>query len=209
MGGPDRGRGGGRGLMPTGVQHRWWLAPPAQQDRRRCGSWRSASSRCGSCAASPPSARWARRSPSRARRCAYRSSRPGRSGRGHRVLLRRHRAVEGVRAPIVRAGAVVVDKSNALRMDPTVPLVVPEINAHAATGHRGHPGLPELHDDRHGDAAQAPARRGTAAAGGRDSYQAVSGAGVNGLEELREQTLAWARGEAVAPSTSPIRSPST
>jgi aspartate-semialdehyde dehydrogenase len=31
------------------------------------------------------------------------------------------------------------------------------------------------------------------------SYQAVSGAGVNGVEELREQTLAWARGEAMVP----------
>jgi aspartate-semialdehyde dehydrogenase len=31
------------------------------------------------------------------------------------------------------------------------------------------------------------------------SYQAVSGAGVNGIEELRAQTLAWARGETVAP----------
>src|SRR5262245_38971235 len=35
----------------------------------------------------------------------------------------------------VRAGALVVDKSSAFRMDPTVPLVVPEINAHALKGH--------------------------------------------------------------------------
>ena len=41
-------------------------------------------------------------------------------------------------APLaVRAGAVVVDKSNAFRMDPAVPLVVPEINAHAVRGHQG------------------------------------------------------------------------
>jgi aspartate-semialdehyde dehydrogenase len=31
------------------------------------------------------------------------------------------------------------------------------------------------------------------------SFQAVSGAGVNGIAELREQTLAWARGEAIVP----------
>ena len=36
---------------------------------------------------------------------------------------------------IVKAGAVVVDKSNAFRMAPTVPLVVPEINPHAARKH--------------------------------------------------------------------------
>ena len=41
-------------------------------------------------------------------------------------------------APLaVAAGAVVVDKSSAFRMDPDVPLVVPEINAHAVRGHRG------------------------------------------------------------------------
>ena len=41
-------------------------------------------------------------------------------------------------APLaVQAGAVVVDKSNAFRMDPAVPLVVPEINAHAVRGHQG------------------------------------------------------------------------
>src|SRR2546425_7145750 len=38
---------------------------------------------------------------------------------------------------IVRAGAVVVDKSNAFRMDPRVPLVVPEINPHAVKRHDG------------------------------------------------------------------------
>src|SRR5688572_14868265 len=38
---------------------------------------------------------------------------------------------------IVKAGAIVVDKSNAWRMDPTVPLVVPEINGHAARTHQG------------------------------------------------------------------------
>src|SRR5688572_24912336 len=38
---------------------------------------------------------------------------------------------------LVEAGAVVVDKSNAFRMDPHVPLIVPEINPHAAKMHRG------------------------------------------------------------------------
>jgi aspartate-semialdehyde dehydrogenase len=99
----------------------------------------------------------------------------------------------------VKAGAVVVDKSSAFRMDPTVPLVVPEINAHALKGHRGIVACPNcttivtvmplkpLHD-------VGRLRRVIAT-----SYQAVSGAGVNGVEELRSQTLAWARGEAIAP----------
>ena len=41
---------------------------------------------------------------------------------------------------LVAAGAVVIDKSRAFRMDPRVPLVV-----HAAKGARRHLGLPELH----------------------------------------------------------------
>src|SRR5437773_7187601 len=41
-------------------------------------------------------------------------------------------------APIaVKAGAVVVDNSSAFRMDPNVPLVIPEINANRITDHRG------------------------------------------------------------------------
>jgi len=103
-------------------------------------------------------------------------------------------------APLaVKAGAVVVDKSSAFRMDPTVPLVVPEINGHAVKGHAGIVACPNcttivtvmplkpLHD-------AGRLRRVIAT-----SYQAVSGAGVNGVEELREQTLAWARGEAMVP----------
>jgi len=98
---------------------------------------------------------------------------------------------------IVKAGATVIDKSNAFRMDPDVPLVVPEINAHAARRHRGILACPNcttivtvmplkpLHDA--GRLTRVIAT----------SFQAVSGAGVNGIAELREQTLAWARGEAM------------
>ncbi len=100
---------------------------------------------------------------------------------------------------IAKAGAVVVDKSNAWRMDPAVPLIVPEINAHAVTGHRGIVASPNcttivavmplkpLHD-------VARLRRVVAT-----SYQSVSGAGVNGIEDLKAQTLAWARGERMVP----------
>src|SRR5512132_3482150 len=97
----------------------------------------------------------------------------------------------------VKAGAVVVDKSSAFRMDPKVPLVVPEVNAHALRGHQGIVACPNcttivtvmplkpLHDA--GRLTRVIAT----------SYQAVSGAGVNGVEELRAQTLQWARGEAI------------
>ena len=103
-------------------------------------------------------------------------------------------------APLaVKAGALVVDKSSAFRMDPSVPLVVPEINGAAARGHRGIVACPNcttivtvmplkpLHD-------AGRLRRVVAT-----SFQAVSGAGVNGVEELSSQTLGWARGETVPP----------
>ena len=85
-------------------------------------------------------------------------------------------------------------------MDPTVPLVVPEINAHAVKSHRGIVASPNcttivavmplkpLHD-------AARIRRVVAT-----SYQSVSGAGVNGIADLKTQTLAWARGEAMVPA---------
>jgi aspartate-semialdehyde dehydrogenase len=103
-------------------------------------------------------------------------------------------------APLaVKAGAIVIDKSNAFRMAPHVPLVVPEINPHAVKGHQGILACPNcttivtvmplkpLHD-------VGRLRRVIAT-----SYQAVSGAGVNGVEELRTQTLQWASGEAITP----------
>jgi aspartate-semialdehyde dehydrogenase len=101
-------------------------------------------------------------------------------------------------APIaVKAGAIVIDKSNAFRMDPEVPLVVPEINGAAARRHKGILACPNcttivtvmplkpLHD-------LGRLKRVVAT-----SFQAVSGAGVNGVAELREQTIAWSKGETI------------
>ena len=100
---------------------------------------------------------------------------------------------------IVKAGATVIDKSNAFRMDPNVPLIVPEINADAARHHQGILACPNcttivtvmplkpLHDA--GRLTRVIAT----------SFQSVSGAGVNGIAELREQALAWAKGEAITP----------
>ncbi len=103
-------------------------------------------------------------------------------------------------APLaVRAGAIVVDKSNAFRMDPAVPLVVPEINAHVLGTHRGIVASPNC-TTVVTVMPLAPLHRAARLARVlATSYQAVSGAGVQGVEELRQQTLAWARGEPVVP----------
>jgi aspartate-semialdehyde dehydrogenase len=106
---------------------------------------------------------------------------------------------------LVKAGAIVIDKSSAFRMDPRVPLVVPEVNPEAAKDHQGILACPNcttivtvmplkpLHD-------AGRLRRVIAT-----SYQSVSGAGVNGIAELREQTLAWARGEVMVARHFPHR----
>jgi aspartate-semialdehyde dehydrogenase len=100
-----------------------------------------------------------------------------------------------------KAGAVVVDNSSAFRMDPEVPLVVPEVNPHDVARHRGiiaNPNcstiqmvvaLKPLHD-------AFRVRRVVVS-----TYQSVSGAGQKGIHELRAQTEAHVGGQnAPAPS---------
>jgi aspartate-semialdehyde dehydrogenase len=99
-----------------------------------------------------------------------------------------------------RAGAVVIDNSSAWRMDPDVPLVVPEVNADALRtipkGIVANPNcstiqmvvaLKPLHD-------LAKIKRVVVA-----TYQASSGKGAKGLFELDAQLAALGRGEPVPP----------
>jgi aspartate-semialdehyde dehydrogenase len=101
----------------------------------------------------------------------------------------------------VAAGARVVDKSSCWRMDPSVPLVVPEINAGALERHAGIIASPNC-TTAGVVMALEPLRR---VAGLRrvviTTLQAVSGAGQAGTDELAEQLVASARGEVVAPRT--------
>lgn len=101
----------------------------------------------------------------------------------------------------VKAGAVVVDNSSAYRMNPDVPLIIPEVNPQAVREHHGiiaNPNcatiialvaLQPLH-------AYAHARRMVVS-----TYQAVSGAGVNGMRELNQQLGALAHGKDVEVNT--------
>ncbi len=97
----------------------------------------------------------------------------------------------------VEAGAVVIDNSSAFRMEPDIPLVVPEINPDAIkqykkTGIIANPncttivtlmGAAPLH--KYGKIKRMVAT----------SYQAVSGAGAKAMAELEAQVRAWAKGE--------------
>jgi len=92
------------------------------------------------------------------------------------------------------AGCMVIDNSSAFRMDPEIPLVVPEINPDAAFTHQGiiaNPncstiitlmGLYPLH--------LAFGLKSIIAS----TYQAVSGSGAKGIIELEQQARAWAEG---------------
>ena len=89
---------------------------------------------------------------------------------------------------VADAGAIVVDNSSAWRMDPDVPLVVSEVNAHALAsipkGIVANPNCTTM-------AAMPVLKPLHAAAGLRSmvvsTYQAVSGAGRDGVDELAEQ----------------------
>jgi aspartate-semialdehyde dehydrogenase len=110
-------------------------------------------------------------------------------------------------APIAaKAGAVVIDNSSAWRMDPDVPLVVPEVNIAAAKsrpkGIIANPNcstiqmvvaLKPLHD---------AARIKTIVV---STYQATSGKGQAAVQDLLEQTRAALAGETVVPSVFPGR----
>lgn len=95
----------------------------------------------------------------------------------------------------VEAGAVVIDNSSAFRMDPEVPLVVPEINPEAAKQHKGIIANPNCTTIIMGVAIYPlhqvqPIKRIVVS-----TYQSASGAGARAMEEVRQQTTAILAGE--------------
>lgn len=91
-------------------------------------------------------------------------------------------------APVaVRLGAVVVDKSNAFRMDPTVPLVVPEVNPEALENHQGIIASPNCSTIQLVMALHPLRRLASLQRVIISTYQAVSGTGTDALEELEQQ----------------------
>jgi len=106
--------------------------------------------------------------------------------------------------PIARdAGAVVIDNSSTFRMDPEVPLVIPEINPEDVKKHRGVIANPNC-TTAVALMALYPLHR---AFGVRrvfaSSYQAVSGSGARAIAELKEQVQASADNRGVLPQVYP------
>lgn len=106
----------------------------------------------------------------------------------------------------VKHGAIVIDNSSAFRMDPNVPLVVPEVNPEAILKHKGiiaNPncttiimllGIKPLHD-------LSPVKRIVVS-----TYQAVSGAGKAGIDELEQQIEQYSKKEKLKANVLPTAS---
>ena len=88
---------------------------------------------------------------------------------------------------IVKAGAVFVDNSSAFRLDPNVPLIVPEVNAGDAKDHKGIISNPNCSTIITVTAVNALNSIAPIESMVASTYQAVSGAGVAGMAELEKQ----------------------
>lgn len=87
-----------------------------------------------------------------------------------------------------KAGAVVIDNSSAYRMDPNVPLVVPEVNPDDALAHNGIIANPNCSTIILLMALTPLHRRWPVKRVVVSTYQAASGAGAQAMRELEEQT---------------------
>ena len=98
---------------------------------------------------------------------------------------------------IVKAGAVFIDNSSSFRMDSSVPLVVPEINAQDAFKHKGIISNPNCSTIITMVAVGAINAISPITQMFASTYQAVSGAGKAGLEELENQLADMANGKKI------------
>ena len=100
---------------------------------------------------------------------------------------------------IVKAGAVFVDNSSAFRMDPDVPLVIPEINPQDAGKHKGIIANPNCTTIVSLVAINALNQDSPIESIVASSYQATSGAGAGGPVELMNEVEALREGKTYEP----------
>ena len=130
-------------------------------------------------------------------------------GRGHRSGRGGNDIAKKFAPAIVASGAVFVDNSSAFRLNPEVPLIVPEVNPEDVKNHKGIISNPNCSTIITVTAVNAlntiaPIRTMTAS-----TYQAVSGAGAGGPIELMNEVEALREGKTYEPRCFPTRSPST
>ena len=100
---------------------------------------------------------------------------------------------------IVKAGAVFVDNSSAFRLDPNVPLIVPEINPQDVSWHKGIIANPNCSTIITVTAVNALNQLSPIKAMTASTYQAVSGAGAGGPIELQNEVEALREGKTYEP----------
>jgi aspartate-semialdehyde dehydrogenase len=103
----------------------------------------------------------------------------------------------------VKAGTIIVDNSSAFRMDPEVPLVVPEINREAIFTHKGIIANPNCSAIISITPLWPVHRKNRIKRMIISTYQAASGAGAAAMEELRESTRAYLEGRKYEPKVLP------
>lgn len=106
---------------------------------------------------------------------------------------------------IVKAGAVFVDNSSAFRLDPEVPLVIPQINPQDIQRHQGIIANPNCATILALMAVAPIYRRSRITRMMVSTYQAVSGAGAAGLAELKRQITELEAGKAATVETFPAQ----
>ena len=97
------------------------------------------------------------------------------------------------------AGALIVDNSSAFRMDPAVPLVVPEVNPGALAGHHGLIANPNCVAAILTVALAPLERLARIKRLVIATYQSASGAGARAMEDLQVQTRDFLEGRPVVP----------
>lgn len=106
----------------------------------------------------------------------------------------------------VKRGALVIDNTNAFRMEPDVPLVVPEVNAEDIALHQGIIANPNCSTIQMVVALKPLKEKYGLKRIIVSTYQAVSGAGNTALEELKRQTEAILKQEEFTPDIFPVAS---
>lgn len=104
-----------------------------------------------------------------------------------------------------KAGAVAIDNSSAFRMDPDVPLVVPEINGEAARSHKGIIANPNCSTAISLMGAYPLHKAFGLKRMFASTYQAVSGTGAEAMQELEDQLKAWSAGKPIEHSVYPYQ----
>ena len=94
----------------------------------------------------------------------------------------------------VKLGCVIIDESGYWRMDPKVPLIIPEVNPHAIRNHQGIISSPNCSTTQMVQALKPLHDAGKVRRVVVSTYQATSGAGLGGTRDLEDGTRAMLAG---------------